>query len=189
MFGPQGTRVHPTFTPCLIACLIVGVSGPPSFGPMNQAWYFFETSASRSWLTCVLVVNFASNTVRWTFGYFVAMSFAPSSSASQYVFADEARNTPTLIVFCGLPDAAGLAEPLVAATTAAAATAAIASVLLILVLPSDPLGFREINGTKTDPRDTTRNDVCSRHTVREPVARRRSVAGRSTASSSSSATP
>jgi hypothetical protein len=43
-----------------------------------------------------------------------------------------------LIVFCDLPWAAGLVEPLTAATTAAETTAAIASVLLILVLPSDP---------------------------------------------------
>jgi hypothetical protein len=124
-------------TPFAIACLIVGVSGPPSFGPMNQAWYLFETSASRSWLTCVFVVNFASNTVSLTPGFFLAISFAPSSSASQYVFAEEARNTAMLIVF-DPPCAVGLAEPLAAATTVAASTAAIASVLLILVLPSDP---------------------------------------------------
>ena len=83
MFGPHGTSEQPTLTPCAIACLIVGVSGPPSFGPMNHAWYFFETSASRSWFTCVFVVNFASKTVNFTFGYFAAMSLAPWSSAAQ----------------------------------------------------------------------------------------------------------
>ena len=81
--GPHGTSEQPTLTPFLIACLIVGVSGPPSFGPTNHAWYLFDTSASRSWLTCLLVVNCASNVVNFTFGYFFAMSFAPSSSASQ----------------------------------------------------------------------------------------------------------
>jgi hypothetical protein len=37
--------------------LIVGVSGPPSFGPMNHASKRLETSASRSWLTCLFVLN------------------------------------------------------------------------------------------------------------------------------------
>src|SRR5262249_27259370 len=102
--------------------------------PMNQAWYFFETSASRSWLTWVFVVNFASKTVSLTFGFFAATSFAPRSSACQYVFAADARNTPTLIVFCELPDATGLVEPLAAAITVAVTTA-IASALLILGPP------------------------------------------------------
>jgi len=77
MSGPQGTRVQPTLTPLAIACLIVGVRGPPSFGPMNQAWYLFETSASRSWPTCVFVVNFASKTVSFTPGFLSATAFAP----------------------------------------------------------------------------------------------------------------
>src|SRR3954447_24194857 len=108
MFGPHGTSEQPTFTPAFSACLIVGVSGPPSFGPTYQASYFFETSASRSWLSCLLVVNWPSNTVSLTSGFFFWTSFAPSSEASQYVFADEARNTAMLIVFfffAGLPAA------------------------------------------------------------------------------------
>src|SRR5262245_62631523 len=104
MCGPHGTSEQPTFTPCAIACLIVGVSGPPSFGPMNQAWYFFETRASRSWLTWMLVVNFASKTVSFTFGFFAAIALAPSSSASQYVLAAEARKTAMLMVFLELLD-------------------------------------------------------------------------------------
>src|SRR5215475_1228629 len=113
MFGPHGTSAQPTLTPLPIACLIVGVSGPPSFGPMNQAWYLFETSASRSWFTWTFVVNFASNTVSLTLGYLAATFFAPSSSASQYVLAAEARNTPMLIVpALLLPDAV---DPSVAA--------------------------------------------------------------------------
>src|SRR5690242_16600651 len=43
MLGPHGTSEQPTLTPALSACLIVGVSGPPSFGPMYQASYFLET--------------------------------------------------------------------------------------------------------------------------------------------------
>src|ERR1700730_9246590 len=105
MLGPHGTSEHPTKTPCLIACLIVGVSGPPSFGPTNQALYFFETRASRSCPSCLLVLNCASNTVSLTLGFCFWMSFAPRSSASQYVFADEARKTPMLIVFLWLPAA------------------------------------------------------------------------------------
>ena len=81
MFGPHGTSEQPTFTPALIACLIVCVSGPPSFGPMYHAWYFFETSASRSWLSCLLVLNCPSNTVSLTLGFFFWMSFAPWSDA------------------------------------------------------------------------------------------------------------
>jgi hypothetical protein len=83
MFGPQGTSVHATLTPCLTPSLIVGVSGPPSFGPMNQASYFFETRASRSWLICLFVVNCASNTVSLTLPCFFAASWTPWSAAVQ----------------------------------------------------------------------------------------------------------
>src|SRR5215475_4238346 len=105
MFGPQGTSVQATLMCCLIARLIVGVSGPPSLGPMNHASYFFEISASRSWLICFVVVNCASKTVSFTLPYFFAMSWAPWSSAVQYVFAADARNTATLTVFWLRPDA------------------------------------------------------------------------------------
>src|SRR5438132_8695784 len=95
MFGPHGTSEQPIFTPLLIACLIVGVSGPPSFGPMYHASYFFETSASRSWFTCLFVLNWPSKAVNWTLtsGCFFAASFAPRSDAAQYVFAADARKT------------------------------------------------------------------------------------------------
>src|SRR3954454_5205289 len=97
MSGPHGTSAQPTLTPPLTACLIVGVRGPPSFGPTNQAWYRFETSASRSWLTCVFVVNLPSNDVSLTLGHVAATSLAPWSAASQYVFAADAWNTATRI--------------------------------------------------------------------------------------------
>src|ERR1041384_5194011 len=98
MFGPHGTSAHPTLTPCLIACLMVGVSGPPSFGPTNHAWYLFETSASRIWPSCLFVLNWPSKTVSLTLGYFLAMSLAPSTSAAQYVFADDAAKMAMLIL-------------------------------------------------------------------------------------------
>ncbi len=83
MSGPHGTSEQPTLTPLFRACLIVGVSGPPSFGPMYQASYFFETSASRSWPSCWFVLNWPSKTVSLTFGYFFWTSFAPCSDACQ----------------------------------------------------------------------------------------------------------
>src|SRR5580765_1482908 len=131
MFGPHGTRAQPTLTPLAIAALIDGVSGPPSFGPMNHAWYLFETSASRSWFTWTFVVNLASKTVSLTFGYLAATFLAPSSSASQYVFAEDARNTPMLIVDALLLPDAG--EPRVAAlaTMTTRSTPAAASAFLI----------------------------------------------------------
>src|SRR5689334_13000165 len=148
MFGPHGTSAHPTLTPLAIACLMVGVSGPPSFGPMNQAWYLFETSASRSWFTWTFVVNFASKTVSLTFGYLAATFFAPSSSASQYVLSDEARNTAMLIVpALLLPEAA---EPSVAAlaSTTANRTPAATSAFLI---PWPPCGFQDPTGRSGYP--------------------------------------
>src|SRR5262245_30410064 len=105
MSGPHGTSEQPTFTPCLIAALIVGVSGPPSFGPTYHASNFFETSASRSWLSCLFVLNWPSKTVSFTFGFFFWTSFAPASEAAQYVFADDARKTAMLMSAFRLPDA------------------------------------------------------------------------------------
>src|SRR5262245_42763158 len=138
MFGPHGTSAQPTFTPFATACLIVGVSGPPSFGPMNQAWYLFETSASRSWFTWTFVVNFASNTVSLTLGYLAATFFAPSSSASQYVLAAEARNTAMLIVpALLLPDAV---DPSVAAL--ASMTTERTPATSAFLIPWPPCGFR-----------------------------------------------
>src|SRR5689334_18195567 len=117
MFGPHGTSEQPTLTPFLIACLIVGVSGPPSFGPTNHAWYLFETSASRIWPSCLFVLNCPSKTVSLTPGFFFAMSLAPSTSAAQYVLADDAAKIAMLIVLL-LPPAA--ADVRTAASTAAA---------------------------------------------------------------------
>src|SRR5262249_45085700 len=131
MFGPHITNPQPPLPSVVIACVIVGVSGPPSLGPMNQAWYLLETSASLSWFTWTFVVNFASNTVSLTLGYLAATFFAPSSSASQYVFAEDARKTAMLIVDAFLlPDAA---DPRVAAaaTITTRSTPAAASAFLI----------------------------------------------------------
>src|SRR5215210_3550341 len=133
MSGPHGTSEQPTLTPCLIACLIVGVSGPPSFGPTNHASYFFETSASRSSPSCLFVLNWPSKTVSLMSRFFFWMSFAPASSAAQYVFADEARKTAMLTVFLWLP-AADEASTAVTAPASRRETPANANPLLILVL-------------------------------------------------------
>src|SRR4051794_25885274 len=133
MFGPHGTSEQPTFTPDLIADLIVGVSGPPSFGPTYHASYFFDTSASRSCPSCLFVLNWPSKTVSFTSGFFFWTSFAPWSEAAQYVFAEEARKTAMLIVFFCFP-AADEASPAVRAPASASARAASTNPLLIRVL-------------------------------------------------------
>ena len=81
----------------------------------------------------MFVVNLASKTVNFTFGFFAAMSLAPRSSASQYVFAEDARKTPMLIVFLLPPEAVELSAAVIAAATTRM-SAAVVSPFFIRVL-------------------------------------------------------
>src|SRR5262249_39551387 len=124
---------------------------------MNHASNRFEISASRSWLTCLFVLNCASKTVSLTLPYFLATSLAPSYSAVQYVFAADARKTPMRTVFCWRPVAvvATVAAPAArtSATTVSREAALLISALLPVVLdPKGSLGSNSVTRSY-DPSD------------------------------------
>ena len=81
--GPQFAEMQTTLIPAASACLITGVSAPPSFGVITNASYCFDVIASWSWVTWVAAVkSFESKTLETTPPY----SFAPFCRPVSWAF-------------------------------------------------------------------------------------------------------